>query len=254
MSSNEDSWVYVDDADPRIVYSHGDWISSVHRGSSSKREAWSGTLHGTTAEGATATITFTGSEVGVVTSGLTNQDGWPAVDISIDGIQQAIHTLPMGNVNARTTRFTNFTFLTSLVDLGDHVLTITHINGTASNPFWLDCIFFKSPPHSTDAWKVPYPSSEGSLLPTAGIGPSMMPSSSETFELKDSPLFPFTLSGFSRYTEATDARTSPVKNHTGIIVGGILGGVVGATLLALIGYYCFKHRKKYWYHADDRSG
>ncbi|KAI0658697.1 hypothetical protein C8Q70DRAFT_1069316 [Cubamyces menziesii] len=233
MSSNEDNWVYVDDVDPRVVYSDGDWISSVHRGSSSgKPEAWNG------------------SEIGVVASGFTNQDGWPAVDISIDGIRRILNTLPMGDVSTRSTRFTNPTILSSRFDPGDHVLTITSINGTASNPFWLDCIVIKPLSHSNNDLTASRPLPEGVSVSTGDVGSSKASSSSKRIELRSSYSLSFESSDFSRYTEATETGTPPAKNHTSVILGGILGGIVGAVLLALIGYYCFKHRKKYWYHAD----
>ncbi|KAI0328211.1 hypothetical protein GY45DRAFT_1326622 [Cubamyces sp. BRFM 1775] len=254
MSPNhdEDSWVYVDDTDPRIVYSGGDWVGSesVNRGSSSKSGAWNGTLHGATTEGATAAIAFVGSEIGVVASVLTDQYGWPAVGISIDGIQQTITTFPLGNVSARTTHLSNATIFSSSVGPGDHVLTITNINGTSPNPFWLDCIFYKPLILSGNASTTSRPPSEKvssvELDTDASSTRSLV-----TPERSYSSSLAVVSSGPTRYTEATDTRTSPAKNYTSAIVGGILGGIIGAVLLALLGYYCFKHRRKYWYHADE---
>ncbi|KAI9059989.1 hypothetical protein FKP32DRAFT_1605685 [Trametes sanguinea] len=134
-------WVYVDDADSSIVYSGGDWITSANSGPSGASGVFDGTLHGAQTQGITATFKFSGSEVGVVgTSGLTNEYGWPAVDFSIDGVQQYTNTFPASI--SRDTLFTNVTFFDSPVSAGEHVLTITNLNGTAPNTFWFDYIFY----------------------------------------------------------------------------------------------------------------
>ncbi|CDO77247.1 hypothetical protein BN946_scf184747.g60 [Trametes cinnabarina] len=140
MSSH--GWVYVDDTDPSIVYSGGDWITSARSGPSSVSGVFDGTLHGAQTEGITATFKFTGSEVGVIgTSGWTDKYGWPAVDFSIDGVQQDTSTFPPG-ISA-TTLFTNVTFFDSPVSPEAHILTITNLNGTAPNTFWFDYIFYR---------------------------------------------------------------------------------------------------------------
>lgn len=60
MASNG-GWVYVDDTDPSIIYSGGDWKVSKDEGPSSDLGVFNGTLHGAIFQGITATLKFTGA-------------------------------------------------------------------------------------------------------------------------------------------------------------------------------------------------
>ncbi|KAJ2966720.1 hypothetical protein NUW54_g13726 [Trametes sanguinea] len=59
--ASDDGYVYVDDADPRIVVSDNWGVSSISY-------AYDGTLHGASVADATATFTFTGQEQWLVHS------------------------------------------------------------------------------------------------------------------------------------------------------------------------------------------
>ncbi|KAL7282794.1 hypothetical protein ACG7TL_004271 [Trametes sanguinea] len=127
----EGGYVYVDDSDPKVVYS-GDW------GISNTEYAWHETLHFASEEGSTASLKFTGTWISVVGGGGdTNQFGYPSTSYVIDG--KNYKTLQTSADASHDTYFDNVTMFTSpTLDAGEHTLVITNLNGTKPNTFWLD--------------------------------------------------------------------------------------------------------------------
>ncbi|KAI0328210.1 hypothetical protein GY45DRAFT_1338294 [Cubamyces sp. BRFM 1775] len=143
LPTAKSNWYYFDDTDPRIVYSGGNWTASVNNGPSSVPGVYNKTLHGASKQGLTATLSFTGTAIAVVgASGLTGKYGRPAVNFAIDGVQQQTSLVSPGV----TYNFLapNVTFFSLSVPMGWHILSITNLNGTAPNTFWLDYILLQT--------------------------------------------------------------------------------------------------------------
>ncbi|OSC96383.1 hypothetical protein PYCCODRAFT_87553 [Trametes coccinea BRFM310] len=134
----EGGYVYVDDSDPKVVYS-GDW------GISNTEYAWHETLHFASEEGSTASLKFTGTWISVVGGGGdTNQFGYPSTSYVIDG--KNYKTLQTSADASHDTYFDNVTMFTSpTLDAGEHTLVITNLNGTKPNTFWLDYFWYPAP-------------------------------------------------------------------------------------------------------------
>ncbi|KAI0638693.1 hypothetical protein C8Q77DRAFT_448854 [Trametes polyzona] len=129
--------VYVDDTDPRIQYSDG-WLTST------AKDAFHGTMHGSAEHGLTLTFNFTGTRVGVVGgTGDVNKFGVSSQTYELDGEPSRI---VLGDKSASPdTFFYNFTYYES-PDLasGEHTLVLTTITVNIVPPhiFWLDYIWY----------------------------------------------------------------------------------------------------------------
>ncbi|WP_158702559.1 hypothetical protein [Kitasatospora sp. MMS16-BH015] len=108
----------ANDTAPSITYTGSSWISSANRGLGD----YQNDVHATTANGDSATITFTGTGISLVTE--TNSDEGTTV-VALDGA-------PQGTVNAfSTTRQAQQTVYTvSGLPIGRHALTLTKTGGS----------------------------------------------------------------------------------------------------------------------------
>lgn len=184
--------------------------------------------------------------------------GWPVMGFSIDGVQQYMNTFPPG-ISAAL--FTNATFFNTPVTPGEHLLTITNLNGTAPNTFWLDYVFYmpltdaESPPTSsttklaigfslteitshTTSWPRSVSTSHGPTV-TSGDG-SAVPGGSALPQLSPSG------------AGLTDPHPS-AANHTGAIIGGAVGGIVLLVLVAtFVVLRCFRRHEENWDNVDGK--
>ncbi|KAL1944354.1 hypothetical protein VTO73DRAFT_3539 [Trametes versicolor] len=128
--------VDVDDRDPRIQYSNG-WTRGENGG------AYDSTLSYALDQGLTATLTFTGTLVGVMgCSGDTSRYGWPSESYVIDGTSYGIRSDLTASPD---TVYFNVTFFTSLsLTPGVHTIVLTNMNGTVPNTLCLDRFWYIS--------------------------------------------------------------------------------------------------------------
>ncbi|EIW61137.1 uncharacterized protein TRAVEDRAFT_17946 [Trametes versicolor FP-101664 SS1] len=196
----------VDDRDPQVQYSSG-WRLAGHD------RAYNGTLHWATAGGMSATLTFTGTMVGVVgCSGNTGMYGWPSEAFVIDGATYAVNDEPIASPDAMEYNVTYFTSPT--LAPGVHTLVVTNLNGTSPTSLWLDRFWYIS---SDPATGTP---SDGSTM---------------TLPVASAP------SGSS--SAGGGASTSDNRQNTAAIIGGTVGAAIGLLLLATLGIFYFIKRK-----------
>ncbi|KAI0638691.1 hypothetical protein C8Q77DRAFT_1154302 [Trametes polyzona] len=125
--------VIVDDQEPRIQYSSGWYIAD----GSDVALAYNDTLHVTLAQGATASLTFTGTSVAVYgCGGNTNQYGWPSTSFVVDGV--SYETRVDKTATPDTQFFNVLMFASPTLPAGEHTIVLTNLNGTAPNTFFFD--------------------------------------------------------------------------------------------------------------------
>ncbi|TBU55539.1 hypothetical protein BD310DRAFT_684153 [Dichomitus squalens] len=197
------NWAFVDDADPRIQYSSG-WQAFVNG------SEFDGTKHGAAEAGLTATLNFTGTQVVVVGSlGSVDVHGVPTTLYTIDSAEAGLYTAPIIQPGGFAL---NVTFFQSKVlPPGDHTLTITNVNGTKPNVFWLDYIEY-----------LPSTTLSTSFVATSVSQPTVS-SSSPTAIDTTSPT----------ETSTVSSSTMPASRKSRSNVGPIVGGVVGSVVLVL---------------------
>lgn len=111
---------FLNDNDARIVYS-GNWGQGASR--DVQAEAAGGGRAYTTEEGASATLTFTGTKIQVL---MTKKNGNGFVDISIDsGTAQQVNT----GDNSTASLWAQTVFTKEGLSEGEHTITITNVNG-----------------------------------------------------------------------------------------------------------------------------
>ncbi|KAH9854822.1 hypothetical protein C2E23DRAFT_39817 [Lenzites betulinus] len=231
--------VYVDESDPRIVYSDG-WAlypSTV---------AYGGTLHFAVDAGTTASLTFNGTRVGVYgCGGDTNQYGWPEESFVVDGKTYLIRTDPTATPN---TQFFNVSFFTSpALDPGEHTLVVTNINGTAPNRLWLDWFWFDAVVDTTSA----SPSASGNAAPTSSSG--IPTSSSNGTNGTSAPLNTAVATSSSPASSSGVTSSSSHSQNLGAIIGGAVGGAMALLILGVLGAFCFFKRRSARYQRGARE-
>ncbi|KAI8989918.1 hypothetical protein BD414DRAFT_414651 [Trametes punicea] len=255
--ASSDGYVYVDDRDPRIVYS-ANW------GLSDPSDAYDGTLHGISVAGGTATLTFAGRTTISVVGGVgdVEQYGWPSSSYSIDGkVYATLDEATDLNLNDPSQFIYNFTYWDSPnLSPGEHTLIITTQNGTSPNTYWLDYIRFLPLGSSTSAASTvssTSPSSAASIsrsqsptnaqasasISSASPQLSATSTSPQTTPINGTGSLPSSSQPASKGTDAVVANTSSHSQHTGAIIGGAIGGAVCLALLAIIGVYLFLKRR-----------
>ncbi|TBU23567.1 hypothetical protein BD311DRAFT_781595 [Dichomitus squalens] len=217
------NWAFVDDADPRIQYSSG-WQAFVNG------SEFDGTKHGAAEAGLTATLNFTGSQVVVVGSlGSVDVHGVPTTLYTIDSAEAGLYTAPIIQPGGFAL---NVTFFQSKVlPPGDHTLTITNVNGTKPNVFWLDYIEY---------------------LPSTAASASFVGAGSTSFvatSLSHSTVSPATTAIDTTSTTETStvsSSTVPASRRSRSDVGPIAGGVVSSVVLVLsvILLVCYLRRRQ----------
>ncbi|KAH9939413.1 uncharacterized protein BXZ73DRAFT_99618 [Epithele typhae] len=211
---------FVDDADTQITYTPG-WKVFANDGGSVLR-----TKHGAASADLTATFSFTGTQVSVWgLVGSNDVHGWPTTTYAIDGNVLGTFTAPQ--VDPPSFRV-NVTFFSSdTLAAGQHELTITNVNGTAPNVYWLDFLLFApavsnstTTPATTGATSAaaPSPSSSGVLL-TTGTG-----SGSSSSSPASQP---------TGGNETAPSRSSS-SSHTAAIAGGVVGGLAIVAIAAAL--------------------
>ncbi|RPD67544.1 hypothetical protein L227DRAFT_605910 [Lentinus tigrinus ALCF2SS1-6] len=108
--------LFIDDTDPMIKYSSG-WVYEA-----GFAPAVNATRHGAALAGQTVELAFNGTRIDIVTTlDPSSVGGQPTTNYSIDGVFVASQVAPFAWQEGRP-----------------HVLTITNVNGTKPNMFWLD--------------------------------------------------------------------------------------------------------------------
>ncbi|KDR79685.1 hypothetical protein GALMADRAFT_223786 [Galerina marginata CBS 339.88] len=120
--------VDIDDVDPSIVYS-GSWQASV----GSTRQWGGGTIHSTTQNGASATISFRGTRIIMYCTVLMG-DGSETVNMNFDGHSGSLTRHSHGD----TTYYYDNWFDSGPVDDGMHTLVVSNGGGPSDTPFQLD--------------------------------------------------------------------------------------------------------------------
>ncbi|KAH9939404.1 uncharacterized protein BXZ73DRAFT_99610 [Epithele typhae] len=219
---------FVDDADTQITYTPG-WKVFANDGASVL-----GTKHGAASADLTATFSFTGTHVSVWgLVGSNDVHGWPITEYAIDRNVLGTFTAPQVDPPHF---LINVTFFSSnTLAAGQHELTITNVNGTAPNTYWLDFLLFApavinltTTPATTGATTAaaPSPSSSGILL-TTGTDSS-----------------PSTSSAASKPTGGNDAAPSgsSSRSHTAAIAGGVVGGLAIVAIAAALVIFLRRRR------------
>ncbi|KAI9059991.1 hypothetical protein FKP32DRAFT_1077820 [Trametes sanguinea] len=289
--ASDDGYVYVDDADPRIVVSDNWGVSSISY-------AYDGTLHGASVADATATFTFTGTAVSVVGGiGAVSEYGWPSSSYAIDGkVVGTFDLVTDGHMDDYNAFSYNYTYFTSpVLSPGKHTLVVTTLNGTSPNTYWLDYIRFLPPGTTATSSSSTAPASQASLASssyssTSAAG-SVSTSPTFTSNTSGSTSLSFSasssssssLSGASSLSSgqsssqssgtsgtpalppsapaATNSQSSDVvagasshSSHVGAIIGGAVGGAVLLALLAILGVYLYLRRRAHIpYSGGDRG-
>ncbi|KAI0758001.1 hypothetical protein C8Q74DRAFT_291487 [Fomes fomentarius] len=260
------AWVTVDDADPSIQYSSG-WQANTDVGG-----LLDGTRHGATTAGMTVSFRFTGTQVMVAGSmGSWDVQGVPTSQYDIDSRTVGTFTAPIIEPGFRISNQTYFT--SDDLPPGEHQLTITNVNGTKPNVFWLDYIAYlpaitpSSTPtpsesaslsrSSSTALSTPSSSSASSTPSSASSTTiSSAPSASSTTPISSDPSTPS--NSFSSTLSASSTSSAPSSfasggqqsdttsakpSYTAVIVGGAIGGAaLLAAILVLI--YCKLRRQR----------
>ncbi|KDR84691.1 hypothetical protein GALMADRAFT_133934 [Galerina marginata CBS 339.88] len=118
----------IDDVDPSIVYS-GSWQASV----GSMRQWGGGTIHSTTQNGASATLSFRGTRLIMYCTVLMG-DGSETVNMNFDG-----HSSSMTRASHEdTTYYYDRWFDSGPVDDGNHTLVVSNGGGPSDTPFQID--------------------------------------------------------------------------------------------------------------------
>ncbi|KAI0691300.1 hypothetical protein C8T65DRAFT_83204 [Cerioporus squamosus] len=184
----------IDDGDPAVQYSAG-W--AYDQGFA---PAVYHTRHGAAVAGTNVSLTFDGTGIDVVTTlDPTARAGRPTTSYTIDGVHVETKTAPFASSGLTQFNFTAF----SRKDLppGSHVLTITNVNGTSPNIFWIDYFLVYGRPPSS-----PHESTTTATFATSPVGSvsatthSVVPVSSATSTAlgwsssSSEPLYPSSLS------------------------------------------------------------
>ncbi|KAJ3771109.1 hypothetical protein FB446DRAFT_846559 [Lentinula raphanica] len=195
--------VLVDDADSRILYSPA-W----KLGGTPGFECDSTTHISNFTVISTATLTFVGIHVEVFGTTSSSQQGLTST-YQVDDLPISTYTFPV-NVNSQTNYRVPF-YLSPLLELGNHTLTIVVPPGDDADQLYLDYIIYDSGPAST--------------LSSSSVSPIPSP----TLTISSSPSTP--LSSSALPTGHSFSSIDVIASG----VGGSLGGLtVGLSALALI--------------------
>ncbi|KAJ2983100.1 hypothetical protein NUW54_g10667 [Trametes sanguinea] len=198
--ASDDGYVYVDDADPRIVVSDNWGVSSISY-------AYDGTLHGASVADATATFTFTGTAVSVVGGiGAVSEYGWPSSSYAIDGkVVGTFDLVTDGHMDDYSSFSYNYTYFNSpVLSPGKHTLVVTTLNGTSPNTYWLDYIRFLPPGTTT--------SSSGSTAPASQASAASSSSHSSTSAAGSVSISPTSTSNTSGSTSLSFSASSSTSS------------------------------------------
>ncbi|KAI0705757.1 hypothetical protein C8T65DRAFT_740797 [Cerioporus squamosus] len=202
------AWTLVDDLDSRIVYSPG-W-QVVTGGSEASDRCFD---RPNPIFYAKRQFLAPGTLVSAIGSlGSVDVYGIPSTSYAIDGTPLLNYTAPVippGGFRLNVTFFTSPT-----LSPGNHQLTITNLNGTKPNVFWLDYILYAP-----------------SVLPSASVTPSQVPSSTSTSRSAGATAPP---SGSSAQARGP---------NVGAIVGGVIGGVAFIAILAILAWWFLIRRR-----------
>ncbi|KAF8186771.1 hypothetical protein BJ912DRAFT_926926 [Pholiota molesta] len=223
----------VDDRDPSITYTGG-WAQAA------SPNEFDNTSTFTAVAGSTAKVTFTGSSIGVYGSipAKTPKGVAPVSAYSIDGGAPTLFRA----TEAGTTQFSQLFFQSPVLPEGAHTLTILY--PVASDPFSLDYLLVlqngvstTTSTTSTGTGTATTTSSTTTSSSTTTTLPTTTSATTTSTSTTPPPLSTITVTSVAQSTTATSGADSTSgnasgtnsaasTNHTGAIVGGILGGVV----------------------------
>ncbi|KAI0758012.1 hypothetical protein C8Q74DRAFT_1441657 [Fomes fomentarius] len=202
----------VDDADPSIQYT-GDWIQDI------LKNAAGHSRHGAPSVGLTVSYRFHGG--GIEVFGTIGQDsGRPSTQYTIDGQHPTFYTVPHFAATPESQRQFNVSFYSQHgLGPGEHTLTITNVNGTSPNIFWLDYFIVDTPDTSEG---IPPPSTSLFTVKSrenTHIGPSSLSTTDVTVTtISDANPLVSIVSG-----KGTLSQSDHHDTNTAAIVGGITG-------------------------------
>ncbi|KAI0758013.1 hypothetical protein C8Q74DRAFT_292392 [Fomes fomentarius] len=168
----------VDDTDPSIQYV-GDWMQD------NLEEAMGHSRHGAPSVGLTVSYKFHGT--GIEVFGTIGQDsGRPSTQYAIDGQHPKFYTVPPSAATPDTQRQFNVSFYSQHgLGHGEHTLTITNLNGTSPNIFWLD-YFIVDTPNSSEGPEPHHSTTSSGLSESSSETSDSLPSSSTVIASKSS--------------------------------------------------------------------
>ncbi|KAI0333901.1 hypothetical protein GY45DRAFT_1319141 [Cubamyces sp. BRFM 1775] len=218
--------------DPALAHQDGDLSSRAHGFVSSITNAYSGTLAVTTAPGMSFEFIFYGRILqmyGAVIPWLTGAQ--PVAEYSIDDDPEW-QIVP----NSVTAESNVSLYVSTLLPLGFHTLTVNVVNASADGPYLFDYIVYGF----LDASEDPNPPNATSTTPQSAITSSPSSGSSSSAASTSTP----------QTTHMPEVKTTPFPT------GGVIGGVVAAVLLlcAVAGaLYWLYHRRRYLAQGDRES-
>ncbi|PVF96528.1 hypothetical protein CPB86DRAFT_860151 [Serendipita vermifera] len=216
---NASGYVIVDDKDPSISYT-GDWRQSPQNTTDYERSMMY-TPAGI--NDLSASFTFTGTEVTVFGAMPGIYPYTLNVGFTIDGVEQSARNIDTANIDVmRHSRF----LLTTGLEAKEHTLVITQRSTDVM--FYLDYITYKASTVEQNADPGSTPSAQTtSTSQTGSRSRSTSPSSSGT-QVTSGP---------------RDASTPQKKTDTGLIVGGVIGGVA-LIAIALIVLFLLRRKRQ----------
>lgn len=229
------SIVTVDDRDPSISYSTGQW------GQAGSANEFDSTTTWTSLRGATAKLSFNGTSIGVY--GTIVQKGLLQDPVSSYTVDSNTPVVFNGKSQA-TTQYKQLFFQSPTLPAGMHTLTIT--NNVDGDQLFLD--FFAVIPSNPSSSSASSSSTSSSSSSTSSLSTSTSEITTTTPAVV-TPTVPVTVTviqstaAVSSQTAKSVASTSNGGN-SGAIVGGVVGGVVLLALLVVTFFFIRQKRRR----------